>query len=128
MKGHRVGSDPGVTFLAMSNMASDTPTAGLIGLGNLGDPMAVSAGGALEHMRPGSTFVDMSTSSVDVAHEIQALAGPRGVAVMEAPVSFLAKAPLGDSRTSASRWRGWSGRSISGRSTPTGRSRARCRW
>jgi 3-hydroxyisobutyrate dehydrogenase len=144
----------------MSNMTSNSPTVGLIGLGNLGNPMAVSAlaagypmvvhslsrheaenllalgavwadsvaevgaqsdvlitvlpgprevreimigaGGALEHMRPGSTFIDMSTSSVDVAHEIQALAEPRGVTVMEAPVSFLAKAPIGDSRTSAS--------------------------
>lgn len=148
------------TFLAMSNLASDTPTVGLIGLGNLGNPMAVSAlaagyrmvvhslarheaenllalgaewadsvaevgaqsdvvitvlpgpaqvreimigaNGALAHMRAGSTFIDMSTSSVDVAHEIQALAEPRAVTVMEAPVSFLAKAPIGDSRTSAS--------------------------
>lgn len=62
----------------------------------------IGDGGALEHMRSGSTFVDMSTSSVEVAHEIQALADPRGVAVMEAPVSFLAKAPIGSSRTSAS--------------------------
>ena len=44
----------------------------------------------------------MSTSSVEVAHEVMALAGPRGVSVMEAPVSFLAKAPIGASRTSAS--------------------------
>ena len=144
----------------MAGGASDTPTVGLIGLGNLGNPMAVSAlaagypmvvhslarheadnllaqgatwadsvaevaaqsdvlitvlpgprdvrnimigtGGALDHMRPGSTFIDMSTSSVDVANEIAALATPRGVAVMEAPVSFLAKAPIGDSRTTAS--------------------------
>jgi len=144
-------------------MSSDTaqkPTVGIIGLGNLGNPMAMSAiaagyplvvhslakheaenllaagatwvdsvaevgahsdvvitvlpgpaqvreimignGGALAHMRPGSTFIDMSTSSVDVAHEIQALAEPRRVTVMEAPVSFLAKAPIGDSRTTAS--------------------------
>ena len=112
----------------MSNTANSMPTIGLIGLGNLGNPMAVSAlaagyptvvhslsrheaenqlalgavwadsvaevgaqsdvlitvlpgprevreimigaGGALEHMRSGSTFIDMSTSSVDVAHEI----------------------------------------------------------
>ena len=145
----------------MSTHATDTlPTVGIIGLGNLGNPMALSlmdagyrlvvhslstaeaenllargavwadtvaemgaqsdvlitvlpgpaqvreimigAGGALEHMRRGSTFIDMSTSSVDVAHEIMALAEPRGVAVMEAPVSFLAKAPIGASRTSAS--------------------------
>jgi len=136
------------------------PTIGLIGLGNLGNPMALSAlsagykmvvhslskaeatnllergakwadnvaevgatsdvvitvlpapkhvreimignGGALEQMKPGSTFIDMSTSSVDVANEIKVLAEPRGVSVMEAPVSFLAKAPIGDSRTGAS--------------------------
>jgi 3-hydroxyisobutyrate dehydrogenase len=43
----------------------------------------------------------MSTSSVVIANEIKAVADPRGVAVMEAPVSFLAKAPIGESRTSA---------------------------
>jgi 3-hydroxyisobutyrate dehydrogenase len=53
-------------------------------------------------MKPGSTFIDMSTSSADVALEIQALALPRGVTVMEAPVSFLANAPIGASRASAS--------------------------
>ena len=137
-----------------------SPTIGLIGLGNLGNPMAVSAlsagynfvvhsldkkeadnllalgaswadnvaevgarsdvvitvlpgprqvreimigsGGVLDQMRLGTTFIDMSTSSVDVANEIKALAEPKGVVVMEAPVSFLAKAPIGASRTSAS--------------------------
>lgn len=140
--------------------AQSLPTIGLIGLGNLGNPMAVSAlsagygfvvhsldrreaenllalgatwadsaaevgarsdvvitvlpgprqvrdimigsGGVLEKMKRGSTFIDMSTSSVDVANEIKALADPRGVTVMEAPVSFLAKAPIGASRNSAS--------------------------
>lgn len=144
----------------MSDHAADTlPTIGLIGLGNLGKPMAssmldasyrlvvhslskveaeellargsvwadtvaevaaqvdvlitvlpgpaqvreimIGSGAALQHMRAGSTFIDMSTSSVDVAHEVLALAEPLGVAVMEAPVSFLAKAPIGASRTSA---------------------------
>ncbi|MFM8248297.1 MAG: NAD(P)-dependent oxidoreductase, partial [Acidimicrobiaceae bacterium] len=136
------------------------PTIGLIGLGNLGNPMAVSAlsngykmvvhsldkteatnlialgaqwvdtpaevgassdvvitvlptpkhvreimignGGVLEKMKHDRTFIDMSTSSVDVANEIKTLADPRGIAVLEAPVSFLAKAPIGASRTSAS--------------------------
>ena len=145
----------------MSANATDTkPTVGLIGLGNLGNPMALSLldagypivvnslskaegenliargavwvdtvaemgarsdvlitvlpgpaqvrqimigdGGALAHMRQGSTFIDMSTSSVDIANEIMAVAAPRGVAVMEAPVSFLARTPIGSSRTSAS--------------------------
>jgi 3-hydroxyisobutyrate dehydrogenase len=143
-----------------ADTTESTPTVGMIGLGNLGNPMSLSlldagyrlvvhslskaeadnllargavwadsvaevgaqsdvlitvlpgppqvreimigVNGALQHMRPGSTFIDMSTSSVEVAHEVQALAEPRGVAVMEAPVSFLAKAPIGASRTSAS--------------------------
>lgn len=62
----------------------------------------IGSGGALEQMKPGSTFIDMSTSSVDVANEIKVLAEPRGISVMEAPVSFLAKAPIVDSRTGAS--------------------------
>ena len=144
----------------MTDSAVLLPTIGIIGLGNLGNPMSVSAlaagyplvvhslsrseaenllaagatwadnvaevgeqsdvvitvlpgptqvrqimigdGGALARMRPGSTFIDMSTSSVEVANEVKALAEPRGVGVMEAPVSFLAKAPIGDSRTTAS--------------------------
>ena len=142
-----------------SQNSNSLPTVGLIGLGNLGNPMAVSAlsngynmvvhslnkseadnlislgatwvssaaevgqqsdvvitvlpaphhvrdimigsGGVLEQMKPGSTFIDMSTSSVEVANEIKALADPKCVAVMEAPVSFLAKAPIGASRNSA---------------------------
>ena len=145
----------------MGNAVDDArPVVGLIGLGNLGKPMALSllaadyrlvvnslaraeaddlvgrgavwadsaaevagqvdvlitvlpgpaqvreimigTGGALAQMASGSTFIDMSTSSVDVAYEIQAQAEPRGVAVMDAPVSFLAQAPIGESRTSAS--------------------------
>ena len=144
----------------MQEVSNALPVIGLIGLGNLGNPMAVSAlsagyrfvvhslkrseadnllalgatwaesaaevgvqcdvlitvlpgpaqvrdimigsGGVLEAMQPGSTFIDMSTSSVDVANEIKALAEAKGVGVMEAPVSFLAKAPIGASRTSAS--------------------------
>ena len=142
-----------------SDNTTNLPIVGLIGLGNLGNPMAVSAlsngynmvvhslnkseannlialgatwvnsaaevgqqsdvvitvlpaphhvrdimignGGALEQMKPGTTFIDMSTSSVEVANEIKALADPKCVAVMEAPVSFLAKAPIGASRNSA---------------------------
>lgn len=62
----------------------------------------IGEGGALAQMRPGSTFIDMSTSSVELALEIQALADARGVTAMEAPVSFLARAPIGASRASAS--------------------------
>ena len=61
----------------------------------------IGSGGVLEQMKPGSTFIDMSTSSVEVANEIKEFAEPKGVAVMEAPVSFLAKAPIGASRNSA---------------------------
>lgn len=139
---------------------STAPTVGMIGLGNLGNPMALSAmsaghelvvhsldkgeaenliargatwadsvadvgaksdvvitvlpgprqvreimigaNGVLYQMKPGSTFIDMSTSSVDVASEIRALAESRGISVMDAPVSFLAKAPIGESRIGAS--------------------------
>lgn len=62
----------------------------------------IGAEGALRHMRPGSTFIDMSTSSAEVAREVMAVARTHGVAVMDAPVSFLAKAPIGASRSTAS--------------------------
>ena len=61
----------------------------------------IGSDGALAQMKSGSAFIDMSTSTVVVADEIRALAEPRGIAVMDAPVSFLAKAPIGESRTSA---------------------------
>jgi 3-hydroxyisobutyrate dehydrogenase len=61
----------------------------------------IGKGGALAAMKTGSTFIDMSTSSSVTAEEIIAAAEPRGVAVIDAPVSFLAKAPIGESRTSA---------------------------
>jgi 3-hydroxyisobutyrate dehydrogenase len=151
----------GGTFRTVIDPANKSlPVIGLIGLGNLGNPMALSAlaagykmvvhslsksegtnliergakwadsvadvgaqsdvvitvlpapkhvreimigeSGALAQMKPGSTFIDMSTSSVDVANEIRALAEPRGISVMDAPVSFLAKAPIGESRIGAS--------------------------
>lgn len=62
----------------------------------------IGGGGVLASMRPGSTHIDMSTSSPEVVDEIRALAEPRGVAVMDAPVSFLAAAPIGESRRAAS--------------------------
>jgi 3-hydroxyisobutyrate dehydrogenase len=61
----------------------------------------IGKGGALAALKTGSTFIDMSTSSSVIADEIIAAAEPRGVAVLDAPVSFLAKAPIGESRTSA---------------------------
>ena len=61
----------------------------------------IGSDGALAQMKPGATFIDMSTSTVVVADEIRTLAEPRGIAVMDAPVSFLAKTPIGESRTSA---------------------------
>lgn len=157
---HTVCVPAPATVRGMSEQGNGLPTVGMIGLGNLGNPMSLSAlaagypmvvhslsrgeaanllelgarwadspselaeqcdvvitvlpgpdqvreimigaGEVLAHMKPGGTFIDMSTSSVEVALEIKSLAEPRGIGVMEAPVSFLAKAPIGESRTSAS--------------------------
>ncbi len=44
-------------------------------------------GGLLDGLEPGSVWVDMSTSVPEVADRVRALAEPRGVAVVDAPVS-----------------------------------------
>jgi 3-hydroxyisobutyrate dehydrogenase len=46
--------------------------------------------GLLDGMAPGAIWVDMSTSEPAVADRVRALAGPRGVAVLDAPVSGMA--------------------------------------
>jgi 3-hydroxyisobutyrate dehydrogenase len=44
-------------------------------------------GGLLDGLEPGSIWVDMSTSVPEVADRVRALAAPRGVGVVDAPVS-----------------------------------------
>jgi 3-hydroxyisobutyrate dehydrogenase len=46
--------------------------------------------GLLDGLAPGAIWVDMSTSVPEVADRVRALAGPRGVAVLDAPVSGMA--------------------------------------
>jgi 3-hydroxyisobutyrate dehydrogenase len=46
--------------------------------------------GLLDGMDPGAVWVDMSTSVPEVAHRVMAVAGPRQVAVVDAPVSGMA--------------------------------------
>jgi 3-hydroxyisobutyrate dehydrogenase len=46
--------------------------------------------GLLEGLRPGAVWADMSTSVPEVADRVRALAGPRQVAVLDAPVSGMA--------------------------------------
>jgi 3-hydroxyisobutyrate dehydrogenase len=47
----------------------------------------LGAGGLLDGLEPGSVWVDMSTSVPEVADRIRVLAEPRGVSVVDAPVS-----------------------------------------
>ena len=53
----------------------------------LGDGSLPAAGGLLDGLGPGSIWVDMSTSVPQVADRVRALAEPRGIAVLDAPVS-----------------------------------------
>jgi 3-hydroxyisobutyrate dehydrogenase len=46
--------------------------------------------GLLDGLAPGTVWIDMSTSVPAVADRVRALAGPRGVAVLDAPVSGMA--------------------------------------
>jgi 3-hydroxyisobutyrate dehydrogenase len=50
----------------------------------------LEADGLLEGLEPGSVWTDMSTSVPAVADRVRALAEPRGVAVLDAPVSGMA--------------------------------------
>ena len=58
-------------------------------VGNDDDLRAVTIGpdGAFEAMKPGSTFVDHTTASADVARELHAEAQRRGFGFVDAPVS-----------------------------------------
>jgi 3-hydroxyisobutyrate dehydrogenase-like beta-hydroxyacid dehydrogenase len=49
--------------------------------------VVLEPGGVLAAMRPGSVFVDHTTASADLAREIAAAGGERGVACLDAPVS-----------------------------------------
>jgi 3-hydroxyisobutyrate dehydrogenase len=50
----------------------------------------LGADGLLEGLRPGAVWADMSTSVPEVADRVRALADPRQVAVLDAPVSGMA--------------------------------------
>jgi 3-hydroxyisobutyrate dehydrogenase len=50
--------------------------------------------GVLAGMRTGGTWVDMSTSTPEVAARVRALAEPRGIAVLDAPVAGMVKGAI----------------------------------
>jgi len=58
-------------------------------VGNDDDLRAVTtgAGGAFEAMQGGAVFVDHTTTSAQVARELHAIAGERGISFVDAPVS-----------------------------------------
>jgi 3-hydroxyisobutyrate dehydrogenase len=51
----------------------------------------LGSGGALAAMRDGAMWIDMSTSIPDVANRVRAHAAPRGIRVLDAPVSGMRK-------------------------------------
>jgi 3-hydroxyisobutyrate dehydrogenase len=51
------------------------------------DDVLLGAAGLLDGLEPGSIWVDMSTSVPQVADRVRVLAEPRGIAVVDAPVS-----------------------------------------
>jgi 3-hydroxyisobutyrate dehydrogenase len=54
------------------------------------EEVLLGPGGLLDGLAPGTVWADMSTSVPAVADRIRALAAPRGVAVLDAPVSGMA--------------------------------------
>jgi 3-hydroxyisobutyrate dehydrogenase len=58
------------------------------------ETVLLGAGGLLDGLEPGSVWVDMSTSVPQVADQVRALAEPRGVGVLDAPVSGMTTGAL----------------------------------
>lgn len=58
------------------------------------DDVMLGSGRAIEAMRPGSVWIDMSTSSHAVARRVEERATGLGVHVLEAPVSGMAKGAI----------------------------------
>jgi 3-hydroxyisobutyrate dehydrogenase len=54
------------------------------------EQVLLGAGGLLDGLAAGSVWIDMSTSTPAVADRVRALAVPRGIAVLDAPVSGMA--------------------------------------
>ncbi len=54
------------------------------------EEVLIGANGLLDGMPPGSIWADMSTSEPAVANRVRALARPRGIEVLDAPVSGMA--------------------------------------
>jgi 3-hydroxyisobutyrate dehydrogenase len=55
------------------------------------EEVLLGAGGVLAAMRPGSLWIDMSTSVPAVAERVRRLAEPAGIRVLDAPVSGMSK-------------------------------------
>jgi 3-hydroxyisobutyrate dehydrogenase len=54
------------------------------------EEVTLGQAGLLEGLRPGALWIDMSTSVPAVANRVRALAEPRGIEVLDAPVSGMA--------------------------------------
>ncbi|HEX4246863.1 MAG TPA: NAD(P)-dependent oxidoreductase [Pseudonocardia sp.] len=54
------------------------------------ESVLLGADGLLDGLAPGTTWLDMSTSTPEVAARVRALATPKGVAVLDAPVAGMA--------------------------------------
>ena len=59
------------------------------------ESVLLGADGLLGGLAPGSTWLDMSTSTPEVAARVRALARPRGIAVLDAPVAGMAASSVG---------------------------------
>jgi len=51
------------------------------------EPVVLGAGGLLESMRPGATYIDLSSNSVSLVRRLSAALAERGIAMLDAPVS-----------------------------------------
>ena len=79
--GARAATDPGAAVADAELTLVSLPTPPVV------ESVVLGAGGALAHARPGSVVIDVSTGPPELARRLAGAGRPRGISVLDAPVS-----------------------------------------